>query len=156
MFIFVRHGQTMWNPSLINIGHCDYELTPEGIQQADRCGQLLTRYPNINTIYTSPLKRALQTTEIINKYLAYNVITIENLQEKFYGDQSTPAETNFTERVVATCNQLLQTTQPCIIVSHAGVFKTIVNYLCHTNESINFAEAYIFECIDGKWSYHRL
>ena len=62
--ILVRHGETDWNANQIFRGRTDIELNETGIKQA----QLLAEYLNglkIEAIYSSPLKRALKTAEII-------------------------------------------------------------------------------------------
>ncbi len=61
----VRHGQTVFN--LEDRLGGDSELTPEGIQHAEKvAAALLETSPAL--IYHSPLKRSRQTAEIIKKY----------------------------------------------------------------------------------------
>lgn len=62
--IFVRHGRTDWNDSLRYQGKSDIPLNREGEQEARKAAIRLSGYsPDI--VYTSPLKRALQTAHII-------------------------------------------------------------------------------------------
>ena len=62
--VFVRHGRTDWNDSLRYQGKSDIPLNSEGTQEAEKTAIRLSSYlPDV--VYTSPLKRALQTTRII-------------------------------------------------------------------------------------------
>lgn len=62
--ILARHGETDWNTEEIFRGRIDVELNEAGIRDAE----LLAGYLNdlaVTAIYSSPLKRALRTAEII-------------------------------------------------------------------------------------------
>src|SRR5665647_1456916 len=59
----VRHGETSWNALGKFQGCNDIELSNEGIQQAQYLSKRFVN--NFDHIYTSPLKRARQTAEII-------------------------------------------------------------------------------------------
>ncbi|KAB3524952.1 histidine phosphatase family protein [Alkaliphilus serpentinus] len=73
--ILVRHGETMWNTEGRTQGRKDSSLTEKGLKQAFYLGQRLKR-ENIDVMYTSPLKRAKSTAEIIG-----NIINIEPILE---------------------------------------------------------------------------
>jgi broad specificity phosphatase PhoE len=61
----VRHGETEWNVLRKFQGCKDTDLSEEGVLQAQ---YLKKRFgSNFDNIYTSPLKRALQTAEIISE-----------------------------------------------------------------------------------------
>lgn len=62
----IRHGITLWNNEFRYQGHTDIELSPEGKTQAQALRQRLQQ-ENITAIYSSNLKRALETAEIINE-----------------------------------------------------------------------------------------
>lgn len=66
MIYLVRHGQTDWNLEGRNQGQTDIELNQTGIQQAE---EILRKLLDVkfDICYTSPLKRALKTCEIIYK-----------------------------------------------------------------------------------------
>ena len=64
----IRHSVTESNKKKIYAGWSEEELAHEGIVQADRLGIRL-KNSKISKIYSSPIKRALQTAEIINKYM---------------------------------------------------------------------------------------
>jgi len=66
--ILVRHGQTEWNKSLhIQGGGSDTELNDMGRAQARNLGEKL-KEERIDVIYSSPLKRALDTANSIACY----------------------------------------------------------------------------------------
>ncbi len=60
----LRHGETAWNKEKRVIGRLEIPLNRKGISQANRVARLL---PNleIHAIYSSPLKRALDTAQIL-------------------------------------------------------------------------------------------
>jgi len=65
--ILARHGETDWNVEEVFRGRIDVELNETGIKQSE----LLARYLkdlNIAAVYSSPLKRALKTAEMIAGY----------------------------------------------------------------------------------------
>lgn len=62
--IFVRHGETTWNHSGRYQGHSDIPLNEKGLQQAELVAQRLAG-KTISAIYSSDLRRALQTAEVI-------------------------------------------------------------------------------------------
>lgn len=67
---FVRHGQTNANVSMTNgqsIAEFDEPLNQKGIQQAERLAKDLKDI-EFDAIISSPLKRAIQTAEIVNRY----------------------------------------------------------------------------------------
>lgn len=63
---FVRHGETNWNLEHRYYGVTDIELNHTGICQANEVGKLL-RNIQFDRIYTSPLMRAIETSNHILK-----------------------------------------------------------------------------------------
>ncbi|BAU15188.1 phosphoglycerate mutase [Leptolyngbya sp. NIES-3755] len=67
--LFIRHAQSIGNIEKRMQGHGDYELSPLGRQQAERLAKhLKTESWRPSHVYSSPLKRAAQTTEILLSY----------------------------------------------------------------------------------------
>ena len=74
--ILVRHGEIPSNVNKIYAGRSPEELTDKGIAQAEKVSGELKKY-QIDAIYSSPIRRAVQTAEIINKD-AGSDLTINN------------------------------------------------------------------------------
>jgi len=65
--ILARHGETEWNVEEVFRGRIDIELNETGIKQAELLAEYLSER-KIDAIYSSPLKRAVKTAEIIAGY----------------------------------------------------------------------------------------
>ncbi len=65
--ILVRHGETEWNVEEIFRGRIDIGLNETGMKQAELLAEYLSDV-KIDAIYSSPVKRALQTAEMIAGY----------------------------------------------------------------------------------------
>lgn len=78
--ILIRHGQTAWNDREIFRGRADIPLDPTGKVQARAVARRLTGF-HIRKIYSSPLKRALETAETIGEKLHLTPEVIPNLIE---------------------------------------------------------------------------
>lgn len=62
--ILIRHGETEWNVQQVFRGRIDIELNETGLKQAELLAEYLGGV-NIDAVYSSPLKRALKTAEMI-------------------------------------------------------------------------------------------
>lgn len=82
---FTRHGQTTWNLEKRLQGKGNSELTDEGIKQAEALRYRLDNQ-DIDVIYSSPLKRAKETANIIKGNRNIDVILEEGLQEINFGE----------------------------------------------------------------------
>jgi len=82
--IIVRHGETEWNVGEIFRGRIDIELNETGIKQAELLAEYLSKQ-TIDAIYSSPLKRALRTAEIIAGYHKLDVDIAPGLIDFNYG-----------------------------------------------------------------------
>ncbi len=87
-FIFVRHGDSGWDPSMLSQGPLNLALNEAGRKQAKNAASFLKRFSFYGTVYTSPLKRAYQTAEVIGKALAQDIKIVQNLKERYFGDWS--------------------------------------------------------------------
>ncbi len=82
--ILARHGETQWNVGEIFRGRADIELNDTGIKQAELLAEYLSSL-RIDAIYSSPLKRALKTAEIIAGYHKLKVEIAPDLIDFDYG-----------------------------------------------------------------------
>lgn len=80
----VRHGETEWNKNGKVQGRTDIELSSEGIMQAKLLAERLMT-EDINVIYSSSLKRAHRTAEIIAEYKQCEVIESDMIHEICFG-----------------------------------------------------------------------
>ena len=63
--VLMRHGQSVWNKENLFTGFEDVDLTEEGIQEAVNAGhELKDKGVEFDVVFTSTLKRAIETTEI--------------------------------------------------------------------------------------------
>jgi broad specificity phosphatase PhoE len=81
-FIFIRHAESEANRKEI-LGSFETPLTPEGIEQARTAADVLTL--PVDVIFSSSLKRTLQTAEPFARKFNLSVNPHEALQEKHYG-----------------------------------------------------------------------
>lgn len=81
----VRHGETDWNSLGKLQGRSDIPLNNTGISQAEECRDVL-KESHWDVIVTSPLKRAKETTDVINKELKLPIIEMVEFIERNYGD----------------------------------------------------------------------
>ncbi|KAH7852476.1 hypothetical protein Vadar_025215 [Vaccinium darrowii] len=85
--IVVRHGETEWNATKRMQGHLDIELNDVGRKQAAAVAHRLSRGPKISIVYSSDLKRALDTAETIASSCGgLQVIKDPDLRERHLGD----------------------------------------------------------------------
>jgi alpha-ribazole phosphatase len=82
---FIRHGQTLWNKNFKYQGHSDIELSEEGLLQAEQVALRLRREP-FSAIYSSDLKRAVVTAEIVACHHSLQVETMSEFREVGFGE----------------------------------------------------------------------
>ena len=76
--ILTRHGQSVWNADNKFTGWVDVNLTDLGVQEAQNAGnKLLEEKISIDTIYTSLLRRAINTAKIVSKIISLYNLEIE-------------------------------------------------------------------------------
>jgi broad specificity phosphatase PhoE len=82
--IIVRHGRTEWNRVERFRGRADIGLDEVGVKQAESAAKRIGGWP-ISAIYSSPLRRALTTAEIIAGPLGLNVQKALGIVDIDYG-----------------------------------------------------------------------
>jgi 2,3-bisphosphoglycerate-dependent phosphoglycerate mutase len=81
----VRHGESTWNELGLAQGHRDdAELTARGMEQAAAAAERF-RGLAVSAVYSSDLRRALQTADAFSKVLGLPVITDARLRERNMG-----------------------------------------------------------------------
>lgn len=87
--ILLRHGESQWNLENRFTGWEDVDLTSSGINEAKFAAyKILEKNFQIDSIYTSVLKRAKQTTDIVCNLINFDINKIKyewRLNERHYG-----------------------------------------------------------------------
>ncbi len=87
--VLIRHGESLWNKENRFTGWTDVDLTEKGTEEAIEAGKTLKKEGyNFTLAYTSYLKRAVKTLNIILDQLDLDWIPVEKswrLNEKHYG-----------------------------------------------------------------------
>jgi phosphoserine phosphatase len=103
-----RHGETDWNVQKIFRGHADIDLNANGRKQAEALATFL-RSIKMNAIYSSPLERALRTSQIIaNSQHRLRLETDIDLVDFNYGEWQGVAEEEVKEKYPDLYNRWLK------------------------------------------------
>ena len=79
--LIIRHGQS--EADLLNVyeGRADFELTELGHKQAKQMSEFVKNHYNISKIYSSPLKRAVQTANHLSEKTGAKIFLDDRLME---------------------------------------------------------------------------
>lgn len=152
-FYFLRHGKTDWNNKNLCQGQTDIPLNDEGRKEIELICSLLSKL-SFSKIITSPLLRAFQTAEIVQKYFSFPIQTIDEIQERGWGKLEGGASIEmyrveeeeesflypdpkleieprnaFKNRIVSGINTVLKDNETALIVSHGRVFLVLCEIL---------------------------
>lgn len=87
--VLLRHGESTWNQENRFTGWTDVDLSDKGVQEATQAGKLLKEKGFVfDLAYTSVLKRATRTLDIVLKEMDLTSIPVEQtwrLNERHYG-----------------------------------------------------------------------
>lgn len=87
--VLIRHGQSEWNKKNLFAGWTDVELSEKGKEEAIQAGlELKKRKMTFDCVFSSALKRAIHTMEIVLKQINLNAIPSTKawqLNERHYG-----------------------------------------------------------------------
>ena len=157
----VRHGQTNWNHEKRIQGLTNNPLNETGFSQAHQIGVKLATdslMSSYDIIISSPLKRAVQTAEVIASHLNYTdeILTHQAFVERDFGvadgahvdDYYEQVQANnvqdmerheiIIERVMNGLNELVATypNQNIMVVCHSHVIKAAIIHV--TNHQLDF------------------
>lgn len=175
--LLTRHGQTKWNVLGKVQGRADIELNEEGIKQAEETGKVLEN-ENIDLIICSPLKRAKQTAQIINKNRNIPIIYDKDIIERDFGEFEGMNKTdfdfagywsykqnyeyekaenikNFFERVYKFLDRIKvqYTDKKVLIVAHGGISIPVNCYFNGIPEDNNLLKLVLGNCEVAKYEY---
>ena len=168
---YVRHGQTDWNLARkMQGGETEKELNSTGIEQAKQTKKELEN-AKYDIVICSPMHRAIQTAEIINKDKNVQMITDERIRERKLGELEGHEITNemekkiwnydlnyqipkgenlhdFEKRILDFLNDIKKKYEgkTVLIVAHGGVAKVLKAHLYRMPESNNLSEIGMKNC----------
>lgn len=93
----IRHGLTESNKKKIYAGWCEEVLCKEGLNAISEIGRKLKQF-RIDKIFSSPIRRAVQTAEIINSFLKVGIEIEENFKEMKMGPWEGLSENEVAEK----------------------------------------------------------
>jgi broad specificity phosphatase PhoE len=99
----VRHGQTEWNKELKFRGRSDIPLNEEGRREAAAIADAL-KEKDIRAIYTSPLRRSIETAQPVADFFHLEIVTVRELIDICYGDWEGLAYDEVKRRYADTYN----------------------------------------------------
>ena len=82
--LLARHAESAWNAERRFQGRTDIGLSEAGLEQAAALGRALARR-RVGAIYSSPLRRARETAEIVAKEWGLTVTLVDELRELSLG-----------------------------------------------------------------------
>ena len=95
--LLARHGETDWNREYRFQGHADPPLNETGRRQAAELSNALAD-EELAAVYSSPLRRALETAEIVSAPHGLEPVTVEALREVDVGSWQGLTRTESEER----------------------------------------------------------
>jgi uncharacterized phosphatase len=172
----VRHGETDWNAQGRLQGKEDIELNDAGRQQARRIAAYLSG-DHWDAVVSSPLKRALETAQIISGILSISEIEVEEqITERDYGEASglfpedrrsrfpdgIPGQEDFElfrQRAMSGLKKIVRdhAGKRIVVISHGALTNSIL-YTLSGGEFGSFKTRLRNGCInqitvkDGKWT----
>ena len=130
----IRHGETKLNALGRLQGWTDEPLNQNGKDLAIITGEALKEIP-FDLVITSPLKRARETAEIINKQFNVEIIEDDRLMERCYGDLEGITKVELKEKKI----QYPEIDDACNYLKNIDIFNM---------ETIQDLCARIYECLD--------
>lgn len=82
----VRHGESEANAQRRMQGRLDSPLTTKGRRQAEAIAERIAAAGRVDALYTSPLRRALQTAQAIGREVGLEPVRLDDLMETDIGE----------------------------------------------------------------------
>lgn len=179
-FIFVRHGTTNWHAGMLAQGPKNYNLNKRGRKEAQIAAKIvqsamqkLTKTTKKFTLIASPLKRAVETAQIISHDTRLSLMIQSGLEERYFGDFSlgekkicqetgsfvpvdAEPQQKFQSRVLAAMDSIFSDEKTKnsikIIVSHGKVFEFLSKTLTGKEKVISRGAVVVFYPSSDSWS----
>ena len=170
--LLLRHGESEGNVARVVQGQLSrYALTPLGREQAEAAARRLAGL-EIDTLYSSPLRRARETADIVAAQTGHEVIELPDLQEYGFGEGqgltwdemavrfnvvgrdwgrgNVPGEEGvpaFRDRVFRQVRELAERHREgtALAVLHGGVLGAAVARICGLDDG-EYAQIYTANC----------
>jgi broad specificity phosphatase PhoE len=160
--IFIRHGATDWCWDMVKQGHQDLSLNAIGVRNTIHMARRLAGQLSPRIIYTSTLRRAIESGEIYDGLLNVGLVQVEGIQERYFGDYRLLSEAekvdnrippdaeptqDFEKRVTDAFLKIIENhpdESPITVVSHGKVFRFISTALLDKEESLGWSDVAIF------------
>lgn len=170
-FYFIRHGQTDYNISDTKVDHDDVSLNAVGLRQAQEVAPIIAKLP-IKSICYSPLKRAVETKEIISTQLLaahHEILALGECSLQIWNDMTSCGPNAyrsskehvkcFIQRVLTGVNKALSLESPPLIVAHGGIHWAICCLMEITDHDWiidNALPVHFFPDDTGRWKARKL
>lgn len=79
--LLIRHGESEADILNVHEGRADFSLTEKGREQASKMANFVARYYSVDKIYSSPLKRALETAGFLARATGLEIVNAPDLME---------------------------------------------------------------------------
>lgn len=160
---FIRHGLTSYNEKSIIQGRIDLDLSDNGVKQIKEISKNNPVIKKIDIIFSSPLKRAVQTSNILNEEIKKEIIIDERIIERNFGllegksweykdhlkkmqkedfikNNNIESDSDIKKRVYSFLNFLKEKyyNQNVLIVSHGGLNRIFHCYFDKSQSIDNF------------------
>lgn len=116
----VRHGETDGNQKKIYRGHWDLPLNQNGQAQVKKAGKAL-KSVHLDAIYTSPLKRAVQTAEAVAAHQDVEPEEDESLIDIDYGEWTKLPDAEVAEKFPEQYQQWKQSPETVLFPGGEGL-----------------------------------
>jgi uncharacterized phosphatase len=149
LLLLTRHGEAVSNRR--GLSAVDSPLTDLGRQQAHLLGRWLATHETLTAFYASPLLRARQTAEIVNRFLRMEIVYLDDLREAEehlvayvprHSDPLAPLSSSppgryyesFRAQVMAATRSIVaaQPAGKVLVVAHGGTLGTMLRSLLGT------------------------
>lgn len=171
--ILVTHALTQWNVDGRTQGHTDTPLNETGRKMAELLADRLKK-EEITSIYSSDLRRAVETAEPIARIKGLKVIKDKRLREGRWAEQERESEypvlacsveceseNDVRERIVEALNEIGENNPggSVLVVSHVGAVKQFITFVLETSADSSLSyegKRTALNCLlyeEGKWKF---
>ena len=173
--VLVRHGQSTWNADGRWQGQADPPLSPRGEQQASEAA---TRLHDVDAVWSSDLRRARRTAELVAAPMGLDVRVDARLRERHAGpwqgltraeiDERWPDHLSTGQRpdgyepddeVVTRATEVLDELaaahpgEQVVVVTHGGIVRVLERHLGASDDGLlpNLSGRVLHAAPDGTW-----